>query len=71
MCAHCSLSKACPETSFYQFNVSDNMDVANEMSIGKLPAFYFYRNGERVKELGGNVGFFELCDEIEGIESEG
>lgn len=45
--------KEYPQVSFYQLDVDESANIAAELGVRAMPAFYFFRNGEKVGEVVG------------------
>eukprot|EP00058_Branchiostoma_floridae_P010454 XP_002595942.1 hypothetical protein BRAFLDRAFT_268611 [Branchiostoma floridae] len=49
-----------PDVIFAKVNVSVNMETAQAADIRSIPAFHFYKNGEKVDSVQGSVPKSEL-----------
>lgn len=56
-----------PGVDFYRINLSQNFDLAEEMSIFSFPTILFYRNGELITSVIGSVEEGELLDAVSMI----
>ena len=53
--------------SFYKVNTAENRRLAMRLRVIGLPAFLFYKNGEKVDELTGEFGEAEIIEKLESL----
>jgi thioredoxin 1 len=55
-------SNAYGNVSFYRVDVDNLSDVSNEMGITAMPAFYFFKNGQKLdSHIGADPTGLKVC----------